>query len=111
MYSALVHKQLVEYLSVEFMRTCPDEQPMSARDRQIGAGTGHRHGHSEKRRGYQYTPILQRRKHRKTRLDVKIRDLLLQKLPILKKPLRISSKIVCQRVHNNVFCSCAQTTC
>ena len=75
------------------------------------AGTGHRHGHSEKRRGYQDTPILQRRKHRKTRFDVKIRELLLQKLPILKKPLRISSKIVCQRVHNNVFCSRAQTTC
>ena len=55
------------------------------RDRQIGAGTGHRHGHSEKRRGYQDTPILQRRKYRKTRLDVKIRDLLLQKMPILKK--------------------------
>ena len=31
MYSALVHKQHVEYLSVEFMRTCPDEQPMSRR--------------------------------------------------------------------------------
>ena len=29
MYSALVHKQHVEYLSVEFMRTSPDEQPMS----------------------------------------------------------------------------------
>ena len=31
MYSALVHKQHVEYLSVEFMRTSPDEQPMSRR--------------------------------------------------------------------------------
>ena len=31
MYSGLVHKQHVEYLSVEFMRTCPDGQPMSRR--------------------------------------------------------------------------------
>ena len=31
MYSALMHKQYVAYLSVEFMRTCPDEQPMSRR--------------------------------------------------------------------------------
>ena len=31
MYSALVHKQHVEYLSVKFMRTCPDEQLMSRR--------------------------------------------------------------------------------
>ena len=31
MYSALMHKQHVEYLSVEFMRTSPDEQPMSHR--------------------------------------------------------------------------------
>ena len=29
MYSALVHKQHAKYLSVEFMRICPDEQPMS----------------------------------------------------------------------------------
>ena len=84
---------------------------MFTRNRQIGAGTGHRHGHSEERRGYQDTPILQWPKHRKTRFDVKICDLLLQKLPILIKPLRISSKIICQRVHNNVFCSRAQTTC
>ena len=31
MYSARVHKQHVKYLSVEFMRTCPDEQPRSRR--------------------------------------------------------------------------------
>ena len=31
MYSALVHKQHVKYLSVEFMKACPDEQPMSRR--------------------------------------------------------------------------------
>ena len=81
------------------------------RDRQIGAGTGHRHGHSEERRGYQDTPILKRRKHRKTRFEVKIRVLLLQKLSILWKPLKISSEIVRHRVNNNVFCSRAQTTC
>ena len=31
MYSALLLKQHAEYLSVEFMRTSPDEQPMSRR--------------------------------------------------------------------------------
>ena len=31
MYSALVLKQHVEYLSVDFLRTCPDVQPMSRR--------------------------------------------------------------------------------
>ena len=82
-------------------------------DRQIGAGTGHRHGHSEKRRGYQDTPILQRRKHRKTRFEAKIRDLLLKKNANLKKKknLKISSEIVRHRVNNNAFCSRAQTTC
>ena len=31
MYSAFLIKQRAEYLSVEFMKTSPDEQPMSRR--------------------------------------------------------------------------------